>query len=69
MIRVGGATDVEAKERLRRTEGSLAATRAAMAEGFVPGGGTALLRAETRAGRRSTSRATAPRAWTSCAPC
>ena len=47
VIRVGGATDVETKERLRRTEGSLAATRAAMAEGFVPGGGTALLRAET----------------------
>ena len=47
VLRVGGATDVEAKERLRRTEGSLAATRAAMAEGYVPGGGTALLRAET----------------------
>src|SRR5215213_624497 len=46
VLRVGGATDVEAKERLRRTEGSLAATRAAMAEGFVPGGGTALLSAE-----------------------
>jgi chaperonin GroEL len=47
VLRVGGATDVETRERLRRTEGSLAATRAAMAEGFVPGGGTALLRAET----------------------
>jgi chaperonin GroEL len=46
VIRVGGATDVEARERLRRTEGSLAASRAAMAEGIVPGGGTALLRAE-----------------------
>jgi chaperonin GroEL len=46
VIRVGGATDVESKERLRRTEGSLAASRAAMAEGIVPGGGTALLRAE-----------------------
>ncbi|MDO8212467.1 chaperonin GroEL [Conexibacter sp. CPCC 206217] len=46
VIRVGGATDVVQKERLRRTEGSLAATRAAMAEGIVPGGGTALLRAE-----------------------
>jgi chaperonin GroEL len=46
VIRVGGATDVEGKERLRRTEGSLAASRAAMAEGIVPGGGTALLRAE-----------------------
>ncbi len=46
VIRVGGATDVEVKERFRRTEGSLAATRAAMAEGIVSGGGTALLRAE-----------------------
>ena len=46
VLRVGGATDVESKERLRRTEGSMAAARAALAEGFVPGGGTALLRAE-----------------------
>ena len=46
VIRVGGATASETKERLRRTEGSLAAARAAMAEGIVPGGGTALLRAE-----------------------
>ncbi|WCB96290.1 60 kDa chaperonin [Baekduia alba] len=45
VIRVGGATAVESKEKLRRTEGSLAASRAAMAEGIVPGGGTALLRA------------------------
>ncbi|MEY2515369.1 MAG: chaperonin GroEL, partial [bacterium] len=46
VIRVGGATAVETKERLRRTEGSLAAARAAMSEGIVAGGGTALLRAE-----------------------
>ena len=46
VIRVGGATASETKEKLRRTEGSLAAARAAMAEGIVPGGGTALLRAE-----------------------
>jgi chaperonin GroEL len=46
VIRVGGATASETKERLRRTEGSLAAARAAMAEGIVAGGGTALLRAE-----------------------
>ncbi|HEV7496153.1 chaperonin GroEL [Baekduia sp.] len=46
VIRVGGATEVETKEKLRRTEGSLAASRAAMSEGIVPGGGTALLRAE-----------------------
>jgi chaperonin GroEL len=46
VIRVGAASDVELKEKRRRTEGALAATRAAVAEGIVPGGGTALLRAE-----------------------
>ena len=46
MIKVGAPTDVALKERLRRTEGALAATQAAIAEGIVPGGGTALLRAE-----------------------
>jgi chaperonin GroEL len=45
VIRVGGATDVELQERFRRTEGSLSATRAAMSEGIVGGGGSALLRA------------------------
>jgi chaperonin GroEL len=45
VIRVGAATGVELDEKRRRTEGALAATRAAMAEGIVPGGGTALLRA------------------------
>jgi chaperonin GroEL len=46
VIRVGAATDVELKEKIHRTEGALAAARAAVAEGIVPGGGTALLRAE-----------------------
>jgi chaperonin GroEL len=46
VIRVGAATDVELKEKYRRTEGALAATRAAVAEGIVAGGGTALLRSE-----------------------
>jgi chaperonin GroEL len=45
VIKVGAATDVVLKERLRRTEGALAATQAAVAEGIVAGGGTALLRA------------------------
>jgi chaperonin GroEL len=45
VIRVGAATDVELDEKRRRTEGALSATRAAVAEGIVPGGGTALLRA------------------------
>jgi chaperonin GroEL len=46
VIRVGAATDVELKEKYRRTEGALAATHAALAEGIVAGGGTALLRSE-----------------------
>lgn len=46
VIRVGGATDVELQERVMRTEGALAATRAAVSEGIVAGGGAALLRAE-----------------------
>src|SRR3954471_24902762 len=44
VVRVGAPTDVVLKERLRRTEGALAATQAAVSEGIVPGGGTALLR-------------------------
>ena len=45
VIKVGAATDTVRAERLRRTEGALAATQAALAEGIVAGGGTALLRA------------------------
>jgi chaperonin GroEL len=44
VIHVGGATEPELKEKFRRTEGALAATRAAVSEGIVAGGGTALLR-------------------------
>ena len=44
VIRVGAATDVVRNERFRRAEGALAATQAAVSEGIVPGGGTALLR-------------------------
>jgi chaperonin GroEL len=47
VIHVGGATEPELKEKFRRTEGALAATRAAVSEGIVTGGGTALLRAES----------------------
>jgi chaperonin GroEL len=46
VIHVGGATRVELKERERRTEGALAATRAAVEEGILPGGGVALVNAE-----------------------
>src|SRR3954470_12154553 len=45
VIRVGAPTEVVLNERMRRVEGALAATQAAVAEGIVPGGGTALLRA------------------------
>jgi chaperonin GroEL len=44
VIRVGAATEVVLNERLRRTQGALAATQAALAEGIVPGGGTMLMR-------------------------
>ena len=47
VIHVGGATEPELKEKFRRSEGALAATRAAVSEGIVAGGGTALLRCET----------------------
>jgi chaperonin GroEL len=45
VIRVGGATEVEVKEKKDRVDDALNATRAAVEEGIVPGGGTALLRA------------------------
>ena len=45
VINVGAATEVEMKERKLRIEDALAATRAAVEEGIVPGGGTALLNA------------------------
>ena len=48
VIKVGGATEVEVKERKDRVDDALHATRAAVEEGIVPGGGTALLYA-TRA--------------------
>src|SRR3546814_6620179 len=43
VIKVGGATEVEVKERKDRVDDALNATRAAVEEGIVPGGGTALL--------------------------
>ena len=45
VIRVGGATEIEVKEKKDRIDDALNATRAAVEEGIVPGGGTALLRA------------------------
>jgi chaperonin GroEL len=46
VIRVGGATEIEVKEKKDRVDDALNATRAAVEEGIVPGGGTALLRAK-----------------------
>ena len=51
VIRVGGATEVEVKERKDRVEDALNATRAAVEEGIVPGGGVALLRAKKAIGK------------------
>ena len=45
MIKVGAATETEMKEKKARVEDALHATRAAVEEGIVPGGGVALLRA------------------------
>ena len=45
VIRVGGATEVEVKEKKDRVDDALHATRAAVEEGILPGGGVALLRA------------------------
>jgi chaperonin GroEL len=45
VIRVGGATEVEVKERKDRVDDAMNATRAAVEEGILPGGGVALLRA------------------------
>lgn len=47
VIRVGAATETEMKERKARVEDAMHATRAAVQEGIVPGGGVALLRSQT----------------------
>ncbi|MCO5963830.1 chaperonin GroEL [Sinorhizobium meliloti] len=47
VIRVGGSTEVEVKERKDRVDDAMHATRAAVEEGILPGGGVALLRAVT----------------------
>jgi len=45
VIRVGGSTEVEVKEKKDRVDDAMHATKAAVEEGIVPGGGVALLRA------------------------
>jgi len=51
VIRVGGATEVEVKERKDRVDDAMHATRAAVEEGILPGGGVALLRSVKALGR------------------
>ena len=53
VIKVGAATEVEMKEKKARVEDALHATRAAVEEGIVPGGGVALLRAKAGVGKLS----------------
>ena len=54
ILRVGAATEIEMKEKKQRMEDALSATRAAVEEGIVPGGGTVLIRAsETLAAIKS----------------
>ena len=57
VIRVGGATEIEVKEKKDRVEDALNATRAAVEEGIVPGGGVALLRAKKAVGRLTNDNA------------
>jgi chaperonin GroEL len=57
VIKVGGATEVEVKEKKDRVEDALNATRAAVEEGIVPGGGTALLRAKKAVGKLTSDNA------------
>ena len=55
VIKVGGSTEVEVKERKDRVDDALNATRAAVEEGIVPGGGVALLRAASSIGAKGAN--------------
>jgi chaperonin GroEL len=57
VIKVGAATEVEMKEKKDRVDDALHATRAAVEEGIVPGGGVAFLRARAALGKLSTGNA------------
>ena len=59
VIRVGGATEIEVKERKDRVDDAMHATRAAVEEGILPGGGVALLRA-TKALEQAAARQRRP---------
>ena len=57
VIRVGGSTEVEVKEKKDRVDDAMHATKAAVEEGIVPGGGVALLRAKAAIGKLSSENA------------
>ncbi len=57
IIRVGGATEIEVKEKKDRVDDALNATRAAVEEGIVPGGGVALLRTKKAVGKLTSDNA------------
>jgi chaperonin GroEL len=57
VIRVGGSTEVEVKEKKDRVDDAMHATKAAVEEGIVPGGGVALLRAKAAIGKLSDQNA------------
>ena len=56
VIKVGGSTEIEVKERKDRVDDALNATRAAVEEGIVPGGGVALLRAAAQLSAKGENR-------------
>ena len=55
IIKVGASTEIELKEKKQRVEDALSATRAAVEEGIVPGGGTVLIRSATDLGKIKAS--------------
>jgi chaperonin GroEL len=67
VIRVGGSTEVEVKERKDRVDDAMHATKAAVEEGVVPGGGVALLRAARSLEGLSTRTTTSGSGSRSCA--
>ena len=66
VLRVGAATEVELKEKKHRLEDAISATRAAIEEGIIAGGGSALVHAGHRRSATSAAPATRPPASGSC---
>ena len=69
VIKVGGATEVEVKERKDRVDDALNATRAAVEEGIVPGGGVMLLGPPKRSPSRVTTTTRMPASTSFARPC